>query len=140
MRLAQGADTAGQELETRPTVFRAPPRLGESVMPSGRASDSASTDTNMTQFEAVVSSFQPLSAEDQLSLIWKLLSLRSTSEAEGELGAIAKVKTTTMQEAIHLDGFLWKRSTFIKSTTASVRCRTTAERRNRVQLPVENHF
>ena len=97
MRLAQGADTAGQEPETRPTESRAPPGLGESVMPSGRASDSASTDTNMTQFEAVVSLFQPLSAEDQLSLIWKLLSLRSTSEAEGELGAIAKVKTTTMQ-------------------------------------------
>jgi len=54
-------------------------------------------DTNMTQFETVVSSFQALSAEDQLSLIWKLLSLRSTSEAEGELGAIAKVKTTIMQ-------------------------------------------
>ena len=71
--------------------------LGESVKPSGRMSDSASTDTNMTQFEAVVNSFQALSAEDQLSLIWKLLSLRSTSEAEGELGAIAKVKTTIMQ-------------------------------------------
>ena len=71
--------------------------LGESVKPSGRMSDSASADTNMTQFEAVVNSFQALSAEDQLSLIWKLLSLRSTSEAEGELGAIAKVKTTIMQ-------------------------------------------
>lgn len=46
----------------------------------------------MTQFETVVNSFQALSAEDQLSLIWKLLSLRSTSEAEGELGAIAKAK------------------------------------------------
>ena len=71
--------------------------LGESVKPSGRMSDSASTDTNMTQFEAVVNSFQALSAEDQLSLIWKLLSLRSTSEAEGELGAIAKVKTAIME-------------------------------------------
>ena len=71
--------------------------LGESVKPSGRMSDSASADTNMTQFEAVVNSFQALSAEDQLSLIWKLLSLRSTSEAEGELGAIAKVKTAIME-------------------------------------------
>ena len=51
----------------------------------------------MTQFETVVNSFQALSAEDQLSLIWKLLSLRSTSEAEGELGAIAKVKTAIME-------------------------------------------
>ena len=71
--------------------------LGESVKPSGRMSDSASTDTNMTQFEAVVNSFEALSAEDQLSLIWKLLSLRSTSEAEGEPGAIAKGKTAIMQ-------------------------------------------
>ena len=55
------------------------------------------TDTNMTQFEAVVNSFQALSTEDQLSLIWKLLSLRSTSEAEGEPGAIAKGKTAIMQ-------------------------------------------
>ena len=44
-----------------------------------------------------VNSFEALSAEDQLSLIWKLLSLRSTSEAEGELGAIAKVKTAIME-------------------------------------------
>ena len=51
----------------------------------------------LTQFEAVVNSFEALSAEDQLSLIWKLLSLRSTSEAEGELGAIAKGKTAIMQ-------------------------------------------
>ena len=51
----------------------------------------------MTQFETVVNSFQALSAEDQLSLIWKLLSLRSTSEAEGELGAITKVKTAIME-------------------------------------------
>ena len=51
----------------------------------------------MTQFEAVVNSFQALSAEDQLSLIWKLLSFRSTSEAEGELGAITKVKTVIME-------------------------------------------
>ena len=52
-------------------------------------------DTNMTQFEAGVSSFQALSAEDQLSLIWKLLSLRSTSEAEGELGAFIKSATAS---------------------------------------------
>ncbi len=79
-------------------ISQVPPLgLGESVKPSGHISDSASTDTNMTQFEAVVNSFQVLSAEDQLSLIWKLLSLRSTIEAEGELGAITKVKTTIMQ-------------------------------------------
>ena len=51
----------------------------------------------MIQFETVVNSFQALSAEDQLSLIWKLLSLWSTSEAEGELGATAKVKTAIKQ-------------------------------------------
>ncbi len=52
---------------------------------------------NKTKFEAVVNSFQALSAEDQLSLIWKLLSLRGTSEAEDELGAITKVKTVIME-------------------------------------------
>ena len=54
-------------------------------------------DTNMTQNEAVVNSFQALSAEDQLSLIWKLLPLRSTNEAGSELGVITKVKTAMMQ-------------------------------------------
>ena len=49
----------------------------------------------MTQFESAVNSFQALSAEDQLSLIWKLLSLRSTSEAEGELGAFIKSATAS---------------------------------------------
>ena len=67
--------------------------LGESVKPSGRMSDSASTDTNMTQFEAVVELFRGLAAETQLGLILKLLSHWSTAETEQELCRIAEIKT-----------------------------------------------
>lgn len=75
----------------------APLGIGESVKPVGCMSDSASIDTKMTQFEAVVSSFPALSDEDRLSLIRKLLSLRSKRDAEGELDVIARFKTAIMK-------------------------------------------